>query len=89
VRRALQDAIAGDTQAADTYCSANRCGTRIVEPKHILRAKNDADAVQVAVQVFLDLVWPIRFPGIKLAGEQTLYVLDVEQGTEMWATKAA
>lgn len=87
VRRALQDAIAGDTRAADAYCPANRCGTRIVEPKHLLRAKTDGDAVQVNVQIFRDLVWPIRFPGIKLAGEQTLYMLDVEYGTEVWATR--
>ena len=60
-----------------------------MEPTHLLRAKTDNDAVQVNVQIFRDLVWPIRFPGIKLAGEQTLYVLDVEHGTEMWATKVA
>ena len=89
VRSALQEAMAGNTQAADAYCPANRCGTRIVEPAHLLRAKTDDDAVQVNVQIFRDLVWPIRFPGIKLAGEQTLYVLDVEHGTEVWATKVA
>jgi hypothetical protein len=89
VRSALQEAMAGNAQAADPYCPANRCGTRIVEPAHLLRAKTDDDAVRVNVQIFRDLVWPIRFPGIKLAGEQTLYVLDVEHGTEMWATKIA
>ena len=89
VRSALQEAIAGDTQAADAYCPTNRCGTRIVEPTHLLRAKTDDDAVQVNVQIFRDLVWPIRFPRIKLAGNQTLYVLDVEQGNEIWATKVA
>jgi hypothetical protein len=45
--------------------------------------------VQVNVQIFRDLVWPVRFPGIELAGEQTFYVLDVEHGTEFWATKVA
>lgn len=89
VRSALQEAMAGNAQGADAYCPANRSGTRIVKPTHLLRAKTDNDAVQVNVQIFRDLVWPIRFPGIKLAGEQTLYVLDVEHGTEMWATKVA
>jgi len=89
VRSALQEAIAGNTQAADAYCPANRCGTRIVEPTHLLRAKAEDDAVHVNVQIFRDLVWPIRFPGIKLAGDQTLYVLDVEQGSEIWATRVA
>jgi HNH endonuclease len=89
VRSALKEAMAGNTHAADAYCPANRCGTRIVEPAHLVRAKTDDDAVQVNVQLFRDLAWPIRFPGIKLAGEQTLYVLDVEHGTEMWATKVA
>lgn len=89
VRDALQAAMSGDTATADAYCPANRCGTRIVEPKHFLRAKTDGDAVQVNVQIFRDLVWPVRFPGIDLAGEQTLYVLDIEHGTEFWATKVA
>jgi hypothetical protein len=89
VRKALEGAMAGNAQAADAYCPANRCGTRIVEPAHLLRAKTEDDAVQVNVQLFRDLVWPIRFPGVKLAGKQTLYVLDVEHGTEMWATQIA
>lgn len=89
VRSALQEAMAGDTRAAEGYCPANRCGTRIVEPKHLLRAKTDGDAVQVNVQIFRDLVWPVRFPGIELPSEQTLYVLDVEYGSEVWATKVA
>jgi hypothetical protein len=60
-----------------------------VEPQHLLRAKNDGDAVQVNVQIFRDLVWPVRFPAIELAGEQTLYMHDVEHGTEVWATRVA
>ena len=89
VREALQAAMTGDTAAADSYCQANRNGTRIVEPTHLLRAKTDDDCVQVDVQVFRDLVWPVRFPGVRLRGEQTLYVLDVERGTEVWTTKLA
>lgn len=88
VRSALQAAMKGGTTAADAYC-ANRHGTRIVEPKHLLRAKADVHDVQVNVQIFRDLVWPVRFPGVSLRGEQTLYLLDVEHGTEVWATKIA
>lgn len=89
VRMALKAAITGETAAADAYCPENRCGTRIVEPTHMLRAKTDGDAVQVNVQAFRDLVWPVRFSGLALAGEQTLYVLDLEHGREQWATKLA
>ena len=87
VRKALQAAMSGDAEAAEAYCPENRCGTRIVEPTHTLRAKIDGDAVQVNVQIFGDIVWPVRFPGVALEGEQTLYVLDVDDGTEFWATK--
>lgn len=89
VRSALQAAMKGGTAAADAYCAANRHGTRIVEPKHLLRAKAEGQDVQVNVQVFRDLVWPVRFPGVRLRGEQTLYLLDIEHGTEVWATKIA
>lgn len=68
VRGALRAAMDGDTQAADAFCPANRSGTRVVEPKHLLRAKADGDAVQVNVQVFFDLVWPVRFPDVQLPG---------------------
>lgn len=86
VRSALQAAMKGGTAAADAYC-ANRHGTRIVGPKHLLRAKTEGHDAQLTVQAFRDLVWPVRFPGVRLGGEQTLYVLDVEHGTEVWATK--
>jgi hypothetical protein len=39
------------------------------------------------VQVFRDLVWPVLFPKVRLEGAQTVYVLNVEAGTEVWATK--
>jgi hypothetical protein len=89
VRAALRAALKGDAEAADGYCAANRHGTRIVEPTHLLRAKAEGDDVQVNLQVFRDLVWPVRFPGVHLRGEQTLYVVDVEHGDEVWATKIA
>lgn len=89
VRAALLAAMKGDTDAAEAYGAANRHGTRVVEPKHLLRAKADRGDVQVNVQLFRDLVWPVRFPGVQLRGEQTLYVLDLEHDEEVWATKTA
>ncbi len=88
VRDALQAAIRGEPAAAEALC-ANRHGTRIVEPKHLLRARDDGDGVCVLFQVFRDLCWPVIFPGVSLGGEQTLYWIDVEQGEEWWATKVA
>ena len=89
VREALRAAMEGDTAAAAAYCADNRHGTRIVEPQHLLRAKTDGDETHVHVQLFRDLVWPVRFPRVQLAGEQTLYVLDLEESTEWWATQTA
>lgn len=40
----------------------------------------------VNVQIFGDLVWPVRFPGVVLEGERTLYELDVEHDAEAWAS---
>jgi hypothetical protein len=48
-----------------------------------------ATTSQVNLQVFRDLVWPVRFPGVQLAGDQTLYLLEVEHDTECWATKVS
>lgn len=87
VRRALQAVIAGDADAADGYCPAGRNGTRLVEPMHSLRATTEGDAAQVNVQIFRDLVWPVRFPGVRLRGEQTFYMIDLERGSEFWASK--
>ncbi len=87
VREALQAAMKGETEPADAYCAANRHGTRIVEPTHLLRARTDGDGVLVTFHVFRDLCWPVRFPGITLGEEQTLYCIDLEQPTEYWATK--
>jgi hypothetical protein len=89
VRAALQAAIKGDTAAAEAYCPANRCGTRVVEPTHMLRAKKDGSGVLVLFHVFRDLCWPVHFPDVALAGEQTLYWIDLAVGTEWWATKTA
>ncbi len=88
VRDALQVAMGGDSNAADAYC-ANRHGTRIAEPVHLLRAKSVDGGAQVNVQIFRDLVWPVLFPAVELRGEQTLYVVNVERGSEFWATKVA
>ena len=86
VRAALQAAMTGDTAAAAAYC-ADRHGTRIVEPVHLLRAKNIDDGVQVNLQIFRDLVFTVKFPGVALGGEQTLYIVDIANGLECWATK--
>lgn len=64
-------------------------GTGIVEPTHLLRARNDGDDVLVTLQVFRDLVWSVRFPGVTLRGEQVLYSIDLEQNEEWWGTKLA
>lgn len=86
VRKALRTALDGDNSAADALC-ANRHGTRIVETKHLLRAKPDGGGTLVTLQIFRDLVWPVRFPIIVVKGEQTLYWVDVASGEESWATK--
>lgn len=85
VRDALLAALEGDSTAADAY-NENRHGTRIVEPRHVLRAKPDGDGTVVTFQLFRDLVWPVRFPGL-VNREQTLYVLDVATGEEHWRSK--
>jgi hypothetical protein len=83
-RQALRQAFVGDPAAAEALC-ANRHGTRITEPLHLLRARDDGDGILVIFYVFRDLCWPVRFPG-RLRGLQTLYCLDLEQGSEYWAT---
>jgi hypothetical protein len=64
---------------------ADRHGTRIAEPVHLLRARNDDDGILVIFYMFRDLCWPVRFPG-ELRGSQTLYALDLENGEEEWVT---
>jgi HNH endonuclease len=88
VRDALYRAIEGDPSEARVLMPlAKRMGTDIVDPVHVLRAKDKDGGVQVTVQIFRDLAWPVDFPGIKLGGEQTLYVIDLEQGRELWCSK--
>jgi len=86
VRDALHAALAGDPTAADAFCCANRRSTGIVEPVHILRAKPDDDSTIGTVQVFRDLVWRVRFPGVANP-EQTRYVPNLETGKEEWMSK--
>lgn len=89
VRDALKKAIDGDaSDARELLPLDRRMGTDIVEPVHLLRAKNDGDGgVLVTLQIFRDLVWPVRFPGITLQGEQTRYRIDLENSEEWWCTK--
>lgn len=88
VREALTKAINGDaTEASELLPLDRRMGTDIVEPMHLLRAKNDGDGVLVTFQVFRDLTWPVHFPGVTLQGEQTLYRIDLEKNEEWWGTK--
>jgi len=86
VRDALLAALDGDSTAADAY-NENRHGTRVVDPFHLLRAKPEGDDMVVTFQVFRDLVWPVRFPGISNP-EQTLYAIDLVTGEEHWKSKA-
>ena len=88
VRDALKQAIDGDPSPARELLPLNRrMGTGIVEPVHLLGAKQTDAGVTVTLQVWRDLAWPIEFPGIRLVGEQTLYVIDVEYSRERWCSK--
>lgn len=88
VRDALKGAIDGNPRAAHALLPLDqRMGTDIVEPVHLLRAKQDGQGVLVTLQVFRDRAWPVRFPGVSLQGEQTLYRIDLEQDEEWWCTK--
>ena len=90
VRDALKQSIDGDPSAARELLPLNRrMGTDIVEPVHLLRAKQEGDSVLVTVQVFRDLAWPVRFPDVMLRGKQTLYRIDLEQDEEWWCTGLA
>lgn len=90
VRDALKQAIDGDPSTARALLPLDcRMGTDIVEPVHLLRAKEDGDGALVTLQVFRDLTWPVRFPGVSLQGQQTLYRLDLEKNEEWWGTKLA
>ena len=86
VRDALQAALDGDPTAAGAFCCANRHGTRIVEPVHMLRAKPDDDGTIVTFQVFRELVWRVRFPGV-VNPEQTPYSLNIATGEERWMSR--
>jgi len=89
VRDAVTQAIDGDPSAARTMLPLDRrMGTGIVEPVHLLRAKDTDDGVTVTLQVFRDITWPVEFPGVHLGGKQTLYVIDLEHGHELWCSKA-
>ncbi|MFL5963274.1 MAG: hypothetical protein ACJ757_10330 [Gaiellaceae bacterium] len=86
IRDALQAALDGDPAAADVY----NCGAQIVRkvaPLHVLRAKPDDDTTVVTFQLFRDLAWAVRFPGL-VNPEQTLYALDLASGDEHWKSKA-
>jgi hypothetical protein len=90
VRNALKQAIDGDPSAACALLPLDqRMGTDIVEPVHLLRAKQDGNGVLVTLQVFRDLTWPVRFPGVTLRGELTLYRIDLENAEESWCTRLA
>jgi hypothetical protein len=90
VRDALKQAIDGDPSAARGVLPLDqRMGAGVVEPTHLLRAKQESDGVLVTLQVFRDLSWPVRFPGVALHGEQTLYKIDLEKDEESWATRLA
>jgi hypothetical protein len=89
VRDALKQAVDGDpSKARELLPLDRRMGTEIVEPLHLLRAKQSDDRVTVTLQVWRDLTWPVEFAGITLGGEQTLYVIDVEHSQERWSSKA-
>lgn len=84
VRDALKAAIDGDpSKARGLLPFEQRMGTEI-EPVHLLRAKETDDGVTVTLQVWRDISWPVEFPGVRLGGEQTLYVVDIERGQEQW-----
>jgi HNH endonuclease len=90
VRDALKQAIDGDpSEARELLPLEQRMGTDIVEPVHLLRAKQTDKGVTVTLQIWRDICWPIEFPGVELGGEQTLYRLDLEQNDEWWCTKLA
>lgn len=90
VRDALKQAIDGDpSKARELLPLDRRMGSDIVEPMHLLRAKQTDDGVTVTLQVWRDISWPVEFAGVRLGGKQTLYRLDVEQGQEWWCTKLA
>lgn len=87
VRAAIQSAIDGDPAAAAAM-STNRHSTDTPsEPVHLLRAKTEAGTTRVTFQIFRRLVWPVYFPAVTLAGEQTLYQANVTDRSEFWATK--
>lgn len=87
VRDAIRSAIAGDAAAAGAL-STNRHSTDTAsEPVHVLRAKTEGGATRVTFQIFRRLVWPVFFPNVTLAGEQTLYQANVTNRHEFWATK--
>jgi hypothetical protein len=90
VRKALQAALVGDAASAAAYCK-NRHGTekRIAKPQHLLRARAGTRETTVVFQVFGDLAWPVEFPGVAHLGKQTLYLLDLANDQECWATKIA
>jgi hypothetical protein len=89
-RNALKHAIDGDPTAARALLPTDqRMGTGIVEPLHLLRAKQDTDGVVVTLQIFRDLTWPVRFADVTLRGEQTLYRIDLEREAEWWCAELA
>lgn len=88
VRDALKQAIDGDpSRARELLPLDRRMGADIVEPVHLLRAKQTGESATVTFQVWRDICWPVEFPGITLGGEQTLYMIDLEHDQEHWRSK--
>lgn len=84
-RDALRTAMAGDKTLEETWPSKPMRAEAPPEPRHALGVVQEDDGVLVNVWFFRELVWPVRFPGVRLRGADPFYLLDLTTGEESCA----
>lgn len=82
-REELRRAMAGDKTLEKEWPFEPMRSEKPPESRHGLAVVQEEDAVLVKIFFFRELVWPVRFPEVKLRGVEPLYLIDLVTGEEI------